>query len=83
MLRSHAGRRPHHKSLTDLIGELATRSDEFRKRWAKHNVPVPPDRHQAAEPSGGRRAGAQLRAPQTARQLGGDSCKRAAVSLSG
>ncbi|MFB8369391.1 hypothetical protein ACFC25_08500 [Pseudarthrobacter sp. NPDC055928] len=33
ILRNHAGRRPHDKSLTDLIGELATRSDEFRKRW--------------------------------------------------
>lgn len=38
ILRSYAGRRPHDKSLTDLIGELATRSDEFRTRWAAHNV---------------------------------------------
>ena len=26
------------RNLTDLIGELATRSDEFRTRWAAHNV---------------------------------------------
>ncbi len=37
-LRSHAGRNPHDKSLTDLIGELVTRSDDFRYRWAKHDV---------------------------------------------
>ncbi|MEV7132308.1 helix-turn-helix transcriptional regulator [Arthrobacter sp. NPDC093128] len=38
ILRSYAGQRPHDKNLTDLIGELATRSDEFRTRWAAHNV---------------------------------------------
>jgi transcriptional regulator with XRE-family HTH domain len=38
VLRGHAGRNPHNKSLSDLIGELATRSDEFRTRWAAHNV---------------------------------------------
>ena len=37
-LRAVAGRNPHDKSLTDLIGELATRSEEFRTRWARHNV---------------------------------------------
>jgi transcriptional regulator with XRE-family HTH domain len=37
-LRAEAGRNPHDKSLTDLVGELATRSDEFRTRWARHNV---------------------------------------------
>ncbi|MGV1010430.1 MAG: helix-turn-helix transcriptional regulator [Dermatophilaceae bacterium] len=37
-LRSYAGHSPHDKGLTDLIGELVTRSDEFRIRWARHNV---------------------------------------------
>jgi hypothetical protein len=37
-LRAQAGHNPHDKSLTDLVGELATRSDEFRTRWARHNV---------------------------------------------
>ena len=37
-LRSQAGRHPHDRSLQDLIGELSTRSDEFRVRWAAHNV---------------------------------------------
>ncbi|MFC9790306.1 helix-turn-helix transcriptional regulator [Rhodococcus sp. NPDC127528] len=38
MLRSEAGKNPHDKALTELIGELATRSEVFRSRWAKHNV---------------------------------------------
>lgn len=37
-LRGSAGRRPHDRSLSDLVGELATRSEEFRIRWAAHNV---------------------------------------------
>lgn len=37
-LRMYAGQSPHDKPLTDLIGELVTRSDEFRIRWAGHNV---------------------------------------------
>lgn len=38
VLRGYAGRKPHDRSLSDLIGELATRSEEFRTRWAAHNV---------------------------------------------
>ena len=38
ILRSAAGRDPYDKRLSDLIGELSTRSDEFRVRWAAHNV---------------------------------------------
>ncbi|MFC9839618.1 helix-turn-helix transcriptional regulator [Rhodococcus sp. NPDC127530] len=38
MLRAEAGRDPHDRQLSDLIGELSTRSDEFRIRWAAHNV---------------------------------------------
>lgn len=38
ILRSSAGRDPFDKRLTDLIGELSTRSEEFRVRWAAHNV---------------------------------------------
>ena len=33
-----AGRNPHDRALTDLIGELTTRSPEFTKRWAAHDV---------------------------------------------
>jgi transcriptional regulator with XRE-family HTH domain len=38
MLRSEAGSSPHDKQLIELIGELSTRSEEFRRRWAAHNV---------------------------------------------
>jgi hypothetical protein len=38
MLRSEAGRNPHDKQLIELIGELSTRSEDFRTRWAAHNV---------------------------------------------
>jgi transcriptional regulator with XRE-family HTH domain len=38
MLRTEAGRDPYNKSLTDLVGELSTRSDEFRVRWGAHDV---------------------------------------------
>jgi hypothetical protein len=38
ILRAEAGRDPYDHALSDLIGELSTRSDEFRIRWAAHNV---------------------------------------------
>jgi MmyB-like transcription regulator ligand binding domain/Helix-turn-helix domain len=38
ILRVQAGRDPGDRNLSDLVGELATRSDEFRIRWAGHNV---------------------------------------------
>ncbi len=38
ILRTEAGRDPHDKALQDLIGELSTLSDEFRTRWARHDV---------------------------------------------
>ncbi|MET8979003.1 helix-turn-helix transcriptional regulator [Streptomyces sp. NPDC004539] len=38
LLRTEAGRAPGDTDLTRLIGELVTRSDEFRAAWAKHNV---------------------------------------------
>jgi transcriptional regulator with XRE-family HTH domain len=37
-LRSAAGRNPHDRDLSDLVGELATRSEEFRQHWARHDV---------------------------------------------
>jgi transcriptional regulator with XRE-family HTH domain len=38
ILRTAAGRDPYDKRLTELIGELSTRSDEFRVLWAAHPV---------------------------------------------
>lgn len=37
-LHAAAGHNPYNKPLTDLIGELSTRSDTFRALWANHNV---------------------------------------------
>jgi transcriptional regulator with XRE-family HTH domain len=38
ILRAEAGRDPYDKRLSDLVGELSTRSEEFRVRWAAHDV---------------------------------------------
>jgi transcriptional regulator with XRE-family HTH domain len=38
MLRAEAGRNPCDKALSNLIGELSTRSENFRTWWAAHNV---------------------------------------------
>jgi transcriptional regulator with XRE-family HTH domain len=37
-LRVQAGRDPRNRSLSDLIGELSTRSEEFSTRWSRQNV---------------------------------------------
>jgi transcriptional regulator with XRE-family HTH domain len=38
MLRFAAGRDPYDRDLSGLVGELSTQSEEFRTRWAAHNV---------------------------------------------
>ncbi|MEU4419587.1 helix-turn-helix transcriptional regulator [Actinoplanes sp. NPDC024001] len=38
ILRAQAGRHPYDRDLTALIGELSTRSEDFRVRWAAHHV---------------------------------------------
>ncbi|KRE77158.1 MULTISPECIES: helix-turn-helix transcriptional regulator [Micrococcaceae] len=38
ILRTEAGRDPRNKELHDLIGELSTRSEEFRRLWGAHDV---------------------------------------------
>jgi len=38
MLRLEAGRNPHDRKLIELVGELSTQSEVFRKRWASHDV---------------------------------------------
>jgi transcriptional regulator with XRE-family HTH domain len=37
-LRTEAGRNPYDRGLTDLVGELSTRNEAFRRWWATHNV---------------------------------------------
>jgi hypothetical protein len=39
-LRTAAGRDPYDRDLSDLVGELSTRSEAFRTRWAAHNVRI-------------------------------------------
>jgi transcriptional regulator with XRE-family HTH domain len=38
LLRAEAGRDPYDRALSDLIGELSTRSEQFRRMWAAHDV---------------------------------------------
>lgn len=38
LLRTEVGRAPHDRALTDLIGQLSTRSDAFSALWASHDV---------------------------------------------
>ncbi len=38
VLRAEAGRDPYNRDLSDLVGELSTRSETFRTLWAAHNV---------------------------------------------
>jgi transcriptional regulator with XRE-family HTH domain len=40
ILRSAAGRDPHDRALSDLVGELSTQSEDFRTHWAAHNVRI-------------------------------------------
>ena len=37
-LHGEAGRNPYDRALSDLIGLLSTRSEEFRVQWARHDV---------------------------------------------
>ena len=40
LLRAEAGRHPHDTQLRELVGELSTVSEEFRFRWAAHDVRI-------------------------------------------
>jgi transcriptional regulator with XRE-family HTH domain len=40
LLRAEAGRDPYDRDLSDLIGQLSTLSEEFRRRWAAHHVRI-------------------------------------------
>ena len=54
-LRTAAGKDPHDKGLHDLVGELSTRSDDFRRRWGAHNVRTHGSRRQTLPPPRRRR----------------------------
>jgi transcriptional regulator with XRE-family HTH domain len=38
VMRAEAGRDPHDRTMQDLVGELSTRSDVFRRLWGAHDV---------------------------------------------
>jgi len=38
IMRAEAGRDPHDRSLQDLVGELSTQSETFRRLWGSHDV---------------------------------------------
>src|SRR3954451_1495980 len=38
ILRTEAGRAPHDPLIHDLVGELPPRSEEFQRRWSRHDV---------------------------------------------
>jgi transcriptional regulator with XRE-family HTH domain len=38
IMRAEAGRDPHDRALQDLVGELSTRSELFRRLWGAHDV---------------------------------------------
>ncbi|OHT85369.1 transcriptional regulator [Mycobacteroides saopaulense] len=38
ILRTAAGRDPYDEKLSHLVGQLSTRSDDFRTRWGSHDV---------------------------------------------
>ncbi|WP_298459817.1 helix-turn-helix transcriptional regulator [uncultured Cellulomonas sp.] len=38
IMRTEAGRDPHDKGLQDLVGELSTHSETFRRLWGAHDV---------------------------------------------
>ena len=40
ILHAEAGRNAYDRRLSDLIGELSTRSDDFRSRWSAHDVRI-------------------------------------------
>ena len=67
-LRTAAGKDPHDKALHDLVGELSTRSDDFRRRWGAHNVRTHGSRRQALPPPRRRRPHPRLREHGPARR---------------
>jgi transcriptional regulator with XRE-family HTH domain len=38
IMRAEAGRDPHNRAMQELVGELSTQSDTFRRLWGSHDV---------------------------------------------
>jgi hypothetical protein len=75
-LRTQAGRDPSDHRLSDLIGELATRSDGFAVRWARHDVRL----HRTARKRLGNRVVGEIELTGDALDLAGDGLTMIAYS---
>jgi len=75
-LRTQAGRDPYDRGLSDLIGELATRSDSFAARWARHDVRL----HRTARKRLGNRVVGEIELTGDALDLAGDGLTMIAYS---
>ena len=63
ILRAEAGRDPYDRDLSDLVGQLSTRSDDFRRPLGRPRRPHPLHRRQALPPPRRRRPRPALRVP--------------------
>ena len=75
-LRTQAGRDPYDRGLSDLIGELATRSDSFAEPWARHDVRL----HRTARKRLGNRVVGEIELTGDALDLAGDGLTMIAYS---
>ena len=75
-LRTQAGRDPYDRGLSDLIRELATRSDSFAARWARHDVRL----HRTARKRLGNRVVGEIELTGDALDLAGDGLTMIAYS---
>ena len=75
-LRSEAGREPSDRGLSDLIGELTTRSDGFAEWWARHDVRL----HRTARKRLGTRIVGEIELTGDAFELPGDGLTMIAYS---
>ncbi len=69
ILRTEAGRNPYDKDLHDLVGELSTRSEEFRTRWRPRRPP-PRHRNETLPPRDRRRGHPRLEGLEPAAEPG-------------
>lgn len=75
-LRGQAGRDPSDRGLSDLIGELTTRSDGFAQYWARHDVRL----HRTARKRLGNRVVGEIELTGDALELLGDELTMIAYS---
>jgi transcriptional regulator with XRE-family HTH domain len=75
-LRTQVGRDPRDKGLSDLVGELSTRSDEFVARWARQNVRL----HQTSRKRLHNRVVGEIELIGNALELTGDDLTRIAYT---